>query len=78
MDITSIRAGKGVASYLIAVIDGYTRQGIGLELSNMMDAGFCVDALGDGLPGTGRHSCRLYTITKSRMMKDINRSWLLS
>ena len=52
-DITYIRLHRGFA-YLVAVMDWFSRYVLSWELSNTLDAGFCVEALKAAL-GTGRH-----------------------
>jgi len=52
-DITYIRLHRGFA-YLVAVMDWFTRCVLGWELSNTLDAGFCVEALERAL-ADGRH-----------------------
>jgi len=51
-DITYIRLHRGFA-YLVAVMDWFSRYVLSWELSNTLDAGFCVEALKAAL-GTGR------------------------
>jgi putative transposase len=51
-DITYIRLHRGFA-YLAAVMDWFSRYVLAWELSNTLDANFCVAALGEAL-GTGR------------------------
>jgi len=51
-DITYIRLHRGFA-YLVAVMDWFTRCVLAWELSNTLDAGFCVEALRRAL-GSGR------------------------
>jgi len=52
-DITYIRLHRGFA-YLVAVMDWFSRYVLSWELSNTLDAGFCVEALKAAL-WTGRH-----------------------
>jgi putative transposase len=47
-DITYIRLLRGFA-YLVAVIDWYSRKVLSWQISNSMDAVFCVDCLEDAL-----------------------------
>ena len=49
-DITYIRLHRGFA-YLVAVMDWFTRCVLAWELSNTLDAGFCVEALERALSG---------------------------
>jgi putative transposase len=51
-DITYIPMARGFL-YLVAIIDWYSRYVLSWRLSNTMDAGFCVDVLGEAL-GKGR------------------------
>ena len=43
-DITYVRLAHGFV-YLVAIIDGYSRKVLAWQVSNTMDAGFCVDCL---------------------------------
>jgi putative transposase len=52
-DITYIRVERGFA-YLVAVIDGYSRQVLAWRLSNTMDVNFCVEALTEALERYGQ------------------------
>ena len=47
-DITYIRLARGF-SYLVAIIDWYSRKVLSWRISNSMDASFCVDCLEDAL-----------------------------
>ena len=47
-DITYIPMARGFL-YLVAIIDWYSRYVLSWRLSNTLDAGFCVDALGEAL-----------------------------
>jgi len=51
-DITYIRLHRGFA-YVVAVMDWFSRYVLSWELSNTLDAGFCVEALKAAL-STGR------------------------
>jgi putative transposase len=52
-DITYVRLARGFA-YLVAVIDWYSRKVLSWQLSNSMDASFCVDCLEDAMREHGR------------------------
>ena len=52
-DITFIRLDHGFA-YLVAVVDGHSRQLPSWRLSNTLDAGFCMDCLEDALITHGK------------------------
>ena len=52
-DVTYIPMAKGFL-YLVAIIDWYSRKVLAWELSNSMDARFCVDALKDALEEYGK------------------------
>jgi len=47
-DIKYIRMPRGFM-YLVAIIDWYSRKILSWRLSNIMEAGFCVDCLEDGI-----------------------------
>jgi putative transposase len=47
-DITYIRLNEGFV-YLVAIIDWYSRYVVSWQLSNSLDAGFCVEALKEAL-----------------------------
>jgi len=47
-DITYIRLARGFA-YLVAILDGYSRKVLAWDLSNSLEAGFCVDCLEEAL-----------------------------
>lgn len=47
-DITYIRLARGFA-YLVAIIDWYSRKVLSWQLSNSMDAAFCVDCLEEAI-----------------------------
>jgi len=51
-DITYIRLAQGFV-YLVAIIDWYSRKVLAWQVSNTMDARFCVDCLDDALKGFG-------------------------
>jgi putative transposase len=51
-DITYIRLAQGFV-YLVAIIDWYSRKVLAWQVSNTMDASFCVDCLADALNGFG-------------------------
>jgi putative transposase len=52
-DITYIRLAQGFV-YLVAVIDWYSRKVLAWQVSNTMDARFCVACLDDALKGFGK------------------------
>jgi putative transposase len=52
-DITYIRLAQGFV-YLVAIIDWYSRKVLAWQVSNTMDASFCVDCLDDALKGFGK------------------------
>jgi len=52
-DITYIRLHRGFA-YLVAVMDWSSRYVLAWELSNTLEASFCVEALGRALAGDRR------------------------
>ncbi len=52
-DITYIRLTQGFVC-LVAIIDWYSRKVLAWQVSNTMDAGFCVDCLADALKGFGK------------------------
>jgi putative transposase len=52
-DVTYIPMAKGFV-YLVAIIDWYSRKVLAWQLSNTMDANFCVDALQEALATYGR------------------------
>ena len=45
-DVTYIPMARGFV-YLVAIIDWYSRKVLAWQLSNTLDADFCVDALGE-------------------------------
>jgi putative transposase len=47
-DITYIRLARGFA-YLVAILDWYSRKVLAWDLSNRLEAGFCVDCLEEAL-----------------------------
>ena len=51
-DITYIRLPRGFV-YLVAIIDWYSRKILSWRLSNIMDAGFCVDCLEEAIRAYG-------------------------
>lgn len=51
-DITYIRLAQGFV-YLVAIIDWYSRKVLAWQVSNTMDASFCVACLDDALKGFG-------------------------
>ena len=51
-DITYIPMSRGFM-YLVAVMDWHSRKVLSFRLSNTLDAGFCVDALGEALDRYG-------------------------
>jgi putative transposase len=52
-DVTYIPMARGFV-YLVAIIDGYSRKVLAWQLSNTLDADFCVDALREALATYGR------------------------
>ncbi len=51
-DVTYIRLAHGFV-YLVALIDWYSRKVLSWQLSNTLDAAFCIDCLGDALVDYG-------------------------
>jgi putative transposase len=67
-DITYIRVYRGLA-YLVAVMDWYSRCVLGWELSNTLDANFCVEALKQAL-ASGRQSAIFNTDQGSQFTSE--------